>query len=110
MSKYLRIAILEQEMLGTISTMMRLTIHINVMKSAVYKSPPTDILAKLHELRSHMEKLKAFSILLWKTRAVGEEFFLGIMASLEAISKQIVGWEKYITQQLLKKQTKTPLA
>ncbi len=102
MSKYLRIAILEAEILGSISTMMRLTIQVNVMKAAAIKPSPAAILGKMHELRGHIENIKAFSTLLWKTKAISEGFFIQVMASTEDISRQIVGWEKYLSQNMLK--------
>ena len=92
----MRIAILESEILGSISTMMRLTIRINVMKGAGQAVSTRDVMAKIHELRSHVENLKSFSILLWQTKAISEGFFLGVMANIEEIGKQLAGWEKYL--------------
>ena len=98
MSKYLRIAILESEILGSISTMMRLTIQINVMKGAGQAVTGRDVMAKIHELRSHVENIKSFSILLWQTKGITEGFFLGVMANIE----EIAGWEKYLVKFLPK--------
>ena len=102
MSKYLRIAILESEILGSISTMMRLTIQINVMKGAGQAVTGRDVMAKIHELRSHVENIKSFSILLWQTKGITEGFFLGVMANIEEIGKQVAGWEKYLVKFLPK--------
>ena len=102
MSKYLRIAILEGEILGSISTMMRLTIQVNVMKGAGQAVSGRDVMAKIHELRSHVENIKSFSILLWKTKGITEGFFIGVMANIEEIGKQIAGWEKYLLKTLPK--------
>ncbi|MCX6106003.1 MAG: hypothetical protein NTY08_09255 [Proteobacteria bacterium] len=102
MSKYLRIAILESEILGSISSMMRLTIQINVMKSSAQVVSGRDVMAKIHELRSHVESIKSFSILLWQTKGITEGFFLGVMANIEEIGKQVAGWEKYLVKFLPK--------
>ena len=102
MSMYLRIAILESEILGSISTMMRLTIQVNVMKAAGQTVSGRDVLAKIHELRSHVQNIKSFSILLWQTKGITEGFFLGAMANIEEIGKQVAGWEKYLVKFLPK--------
>jgi hypothetical protein len=103
MSKYLRIAILEGEILRSISLAMRLTIQINVMKTTPSSSITHDLLAKLHDLRSLVENIKAFTTLLWKTKAISEGFFLTAMSLVEEISKQVVGWEKYLIKNMCKK-------
>ncbi len=100
MSKYLRISILEKEILGSLSEMMRLTIEINVMKSSLAKPPLSEVLSKLQRLRAYVENIKAFSTLLWQTKGITEGFFLGSMAQIESISKQIVGWERYLSQNM----------
>ena len=67
---------------------MRLTIEINIMKSAIQKPPPQEIHAKLHQLRAYAENLKACSMLLWQTKAIKEEVYLSMTLSIENISKQ----------------------
>lgn len=96
MSKYLRISILEQEILGSLSAMMRLTIQVNVIKASPLGFPITEVAAKLHELRAYAENIKGFSTLLWRSKALSEGFYLRAMAEIENISKQIAGWEKYL--------------
>jgi hypothetical protein len=64
------------------------------MKTTPSSSITHDILAKLHDLRSLVENIKAFTTLLWKTKAISEGFFLTAMSLVEEISKQVVGWEK----------------
>jgi len=111
MSKYLRITILESEILGALSSMMRTTIHINVMKGSQVKPTLHELLTKIHELRSYLENIKAFTVLLWRTKAISEGFFIQVSTSSEEISKQIVGWEKYLTRQMMPethKETKVP--
>ena len=99
MAKYLRISILEQEVLGAISAMMRITIHINVMKARQQAAPAkAELLNKLYELRGYVENLKAFTTLLWNTKAISDGFFLDVMSDIEAIAKQIAGWQKFLSK------------
>jgi hypothetical protein len=60
-----------------------------------------ELLTKIHELRSHLENIKAFTVLLWRTKAISEGFFIQVSASAEEISKQIVGWEKYLIRHMM---------
>ena len=60
------------------------------------------VMAKIHELRSHVESIKSFSILLWQTKGITAGFFLGVMANIEEIGKQVACWEKYLVKFLPK--------
>jgi hypothetical protein len=63
----------------------------------------------MHELRRHLENIRAFTVLLWKLKAITEGFFIQVTARSEEFSKQIVGWENYLAAQgTPRKLTKMP--
>ena len=103
MSKYLRVAILEKEVLEAISTAMRLTIQVNGMKAQIPPPSIAAILEKTGQMRSYVENIKAFTTLLWQVKAFSEGFFIDTMAHIEGISKQIAGWQKYLSTAEIKK-------
>ena len=96
MSKYLRVAILEKEVLEAVSMTMRLTIQVNAMRVQTPPAPSTAILEKTGLMRSYVENIKAFTTLLWQLKAFSEGFFIDAMAHIEGISKQIGGWQKFL--------------
>ncbi len=97
MSKYLRINILEREILGKISTCMELTITANHLRSAAHSiSSSIEI---IYQIQAHVENIKAFTLLLYKTGELKEGFFVQGLSRIEDISKQLSGWRKYLEKQ-----------
>ena len=97
MSKYLRVAILEKEVLEAISSAMRLTIQVNGMRTNA-PATVTDTLLydKTSQMRAYIENIKAFTTLLWQLKAFSEGFFIDAMAHIEGIAKQVGGWQKFL--------------
>lgn len=93
MKKYLRLTILEREILSRITEAMRLTIEINSCKNVLDTSY---IYVRTNTLRAHLENIKAFTHLLWDMRRVSEGFYVLVSAEIEGISKQIAGWQKHL--------------
>ena len=96
MNKYFRIAILEKEIMAGISNAMRLTIEVNVMKSASRPISPHLILEKTDSIRGYIENIRAFTTLLWHLKAISEGFFIDATSHIESISKQITGWQRFL--------------
>ena len=78
--------------------MMRITIHINVMKARQAAPAKAELLNKLYELRGYVENLKAFTTLLWNTKAISDGFYLNVMSDIEGIAKQIAGWQRFLSK------------
>ena len=102
MSKYLRVAILEKEVLEAISTVMRLTIQVNGLKGQLSADAST-VLERTGLMRSYIENIKSFTTLLWQVKAFSEGFFVDAMSQIEGISKQIAGWQKFLLAGEIKK-------
>ena len=102
MSKYLRIALLEREILEAISNAMRLTIEINITRPEGGEEM-SEMKRKIKILRALIENIKVFTTLLWQLKALSEGFFIDAMATIEGISKQIIGWERFLTQKHMPK-------
>lgn len=93
MNKYLRIVILESEILDRIAEAMRLTIEINAYKAAANTAY---VYERTNVLRAHLENIKAFALMLWDMRAISEGFYVIVTADLELISKQVAGWQRHL--------------
>jgi len=75
MSKYLRVTILEQEILQAISNAMKITIEINITRPPESFDMPRQHIVygmkeKLKKLRALIENIKAFTTLLWQLKAL----------------------------------------
>ena len=95
MNKYLRITILEQEVMNAISLTMRLTIEVNTARKLA-AGGSTDMIKITSQMIAHMENIKAFTHLLWKLKAITDGFFTQVAAKTDEIAKQIHGWQKFL--------------
>lgn len=100
MNKYLRINILEREILGKISTCMELAIKANHLKNSTSTANAiSSSIEILYQIQSHVENIKSFTLLLYRSQALTEGFFMQNLARVEDISKQLSGWRKYLEKQ-----------
>jgi len=97
MGKYLRITVLEKEILEKLTSCMRVTIEINTMKN-IGGEGRISLFEKTSFIRAQIENIKAFTTLLWQNKSLSDGFYLHIQAKLEEVSKQVAGWQKYLAR------------
>jgi len=95
MGKYLRITVLEKEILEKLTACMRVTIEINTMKNKGGEVQAV-LFEKTRTIRAQLENINAFTTLLWQNKSLSDGFYLQIQAKLEEVSKQVAGWQKWL--------------
>lgn len=91
--KYIRIIILERQILHPITECMRLTIMLNAQKD---RATSEYILSLTNSMRGYIENIKSFLLVLLELHQISDGFYMDTIIRIEEISREIAGWQKYL--------------
>jgi hypothetical protein len=91
--KVYRITILEKEIYLRLTKAMTTVMNISLHKKTMLK---TTLVTEINNLQSDLVVVKSFLSFLLQKKLVSEGFYLNAYRKVESISKQLIGWCKFL--------------